>query len=58
MVGLKYLGNDTYKNVETDLVNASFTMGSVVKGASMAMAYQNNLIEVGKKSKTVVLNFI
>lgn len=51
MVGLKYLGNDTYKNVETDLVNASFTMGSVVKGASMAMAYQNNLIDVGKKIK-------
>lgn len=51
MVGLKYLGNDTFKNVETDIINASFTMGSVVKGASMAMAYQNNLIEVGKKIK-------
>lgn len=51
MVGLKYLGNDTFKHVETDIINASFTMGSVVKGASMAMAYQHNLIEVGKKIK-------
>ncbi len=51
IVGLKYLGNDVFIQSEVDTVNSSFTVGSVVKGASMAMAYQNNLVEVGKKIK-------
>ncbi len=51
MVGLKYIGDDIFINSEADIVNSSFTVGSVVKGASMAMAYQNNLVEVGKKIK-------
>ena len=48
LVGLKYLDDDVFKNVESDVINSSFTVGSIVKGASMAMGYQNNLIEVGK----------
>jgi len=48
---LKYLGNDVFLNNERDAIYSSFTVGSVVKGASMAMAYQNNLVEVGKKVK-------
>lgn len=51
MVGLKYVEEDVFKNVESDMITSSFTVGSIVKGASMAMAYQENLIEVGKKIK-------
>ena len=49
MAGLKYLQDDVFLEREVDVVNSSFTVGSVVKGASMTMAYQNNLIEIGKK---------
>ena len=49
IVGLKYLGDDVFVNSERDLVYSSFTVGSVIKGADMAMAYQNNLVDVGKK---------
>lgn len=51
IVGLKYLGDDVFINTERDAIYSAFTVGSVVKGASMAMAYQNNLVEVGKKIK-------
>lgn len=51
MVGVKYLGNDVFKMTESDVITSSFTVGSIVKGASMAMAYQNNLVDVGKKIK-------
>lgn len=51
IVGLKYVGEDVFIHSEADVVNSSFTVGSVVKGASMAMAYQNNLVEIGKKIK-------
>lgn len=51
LAGLKYLGHDVFKNVESDVLFSSFTAGSIVKGASMALGYQNNLIEVGKKVK-------
>jgi cell division protein FtsI/penicillin-binding protein 2 len=50
-VALKYISDDAFIYNETDLALSSFTVGSVVKGASMAMAYQNNLVEVGKKIK-------
>jgi cell division protein FtsI/penicillin-binding protein 2 len=50
-VGLKYIAEDVFIHNETDLINSSFTVGSVIKGASMAMAYQNNLVDVGKKIK-------
>lgn len=46
--GLSYI-NDTFYDVTTDISNASFIVGSVIKGASMAVGYQNNLIEQGKK---------
>lgn len=51
MVGVKYLGQDVFKMTESDVITSSFTVGSIVKGASMAMAYQNNLVDVGKKIK-------
>ncbi len=51
IVGLKMVGEDVFVSTESDVVNSSFTVGSVVKGASMAMAYQNGLVDVGKKIK-------
>lgn len=41
--------NDEYHNVTTNLLTSSFTVGSVIKGASHTVGYQNNLIEKGKK---------
>lgn len=40
---------DTYYDITSDILTNSFTVGSVVKGASMTVGYQNNLIEEGKK---------
>ena len=41
--------NDTYYDITSDILTSSFTVGSVVKGASMTVGYQNNLIDIGKK---------
>ncbi len=51
IVGLKYLGRDVFKHVESDVIHYSFTAGSIVKGASMALAYQQDVIDIGKKIK-------
>ena len=49
IVGLNYLGNDVFLENARGAIFSTFTVGSVVKGASMAMAYQNNLVDIGKK---------
>lgn len=52
MSGLRLLGskdNPSWQDVTTNIINNSYTPGSVVKAASMTVGYQNNLIEVGKK---------
>ena len=41
--------NDDYHNATTNLLTSSFTVGSVIKGASHTVGYQNKLIEEGKK---------
>lgn len=51
IAGLKEVYKDVFMENASDIVTSSFTVGSVVKGASMAMAYNNNLIDVGKKIK-------
>lgn len=54
MSGLRMLNDNTNNNftdTSFNIFNSSFTVGSVVKGASMTVGYQNNLIEVGKKIK-------
>lgn len=51
VVGLKMVGEDVFVHAESDVANSSFTVGSVVKGASMAMAYQEGLVDIGKKIK-------
>ncbi len=40
---------DSYHDVSTNLLTSSFTVGSVIKGASHTVGYQNNLITPGKK---------
>ncbi len=41
--------NDNYIDVSKDILLSSFTVGSIIKGASHTVGYQNNLIDVGKK---------
>ena len=45
--GLSYI-NRSFKDVTSDIANSSFIMGSVIKGASMTVGYQNNLIDIGR----------
>ena len=40
---------DNYHDVSANLLTSSFTVGSVIKGASHTVGYQNNLIKEGKK---------
>ncbi len=40
---------DSYHDVTTNILTSSYTVGSVVKGASHTVGYQNDLIEIGKK---------
>lgn len=41
--------DDKFYDVTSDIIFSSYTVGSVVKGATISVGYQNNLIEVGKK---------
>lgn len=45
---------DTYYDISTNLITNSFTVGSVVKGASHTVGYQNNLID-NKKRKDMCI---
>ena len=38
-----------WQDVTPNIINSSFTPGSVVKAASITVGYQNNLIDIGKK---------
>lgn len=40
---------ESYHDVTTNILTSSFTVGSVIKGASHTVGYQNNLIDTGKK---------
>lgn len=46
--GISLIDNNFY-DVTSDIINSSFTVGSVIKGASMSVGYLNNLVDVGKK---------
>lgn len=45
------LNNDTWKNVNTNLITKSYTVGSVVKGASIAVGYKYGVIDIGTKMR-------
>lgn len=54
-------GNDyTFKEVTPNIINTSYTMGSVIKGASMTVGYLNNLINPNQKiyDSCVKLHFV
>ncbi len=40
---------DSFYDVTTNILTSSFTVGSVIKGASHTVGYQNNLIDIGAK---------
>lgn len=48
--GLK-LNNDIFSDVTSNIMLTSYTVGSVIKGASNTVGYLNNVIEKGKKIK-------
>lgn len=40
--------SNTFSDISTNIINSAYTMGSVVKGASHTVGYQNNLIDIDK----------
>ena len=46
---LKDNNNIIYKDVTRDIITSSFTVGSVIKGASHTVGYLYNAIEIGEK---------
>ncbi len=40
---------DSFHDVTTNILTSSFTVGSIIKGASHTVGYQNNLINIGNK---------
>jgi len=40
---------NTFKEITSNIINSSYTVGSVVKGASMSVGYMNNIIDIGQK---------
>lgn len=51
MAGKQLLNDNVFSDTSLNILNSSFTPGSVIKGASMTVGYQNNLIDIGKKIK-------
>ncbi|MBE6155522.1 MAG: penicillin-binding protein 2 [Firmicutes bacterium] len=49
IAGKRYLKNQEFNDVVINNISSSFTMGSVVKGATISVGYQNNLITPEKK---------
>ena len=47
--GQRYLNDNTFTDISLNNINSAFTMGSVVKGATITVGYKYNLIEKGKK---------
>ena len=45
MLGLKYV-NGSFIDITKDIVSESYTVGSVVKGATIGVGYKNNLIKI------------
>lgn len=48
MCGLLF-NKDHFTDITINVINSSYTVGSIVKGASISVGYQQGLIEVGKK---------
>lgn len=48
MAGIRLNDDDTWSDISLNTINKSFTIGSAVKGATIAVGYQNELIEMDK----------
>ena len=48
MAGLRYNDDETWSDISLNVINKSFTIGSAVKGATIAVGYKYGLIEMGK----------
>lgn len=49
MSGQRYSDDKTFSDITSNIINTSYTIGSAVKGATIAVGYKNNLINMGKK---------
>lgn len=47
--GQRYLNDNTFTDISLNNINSAFTMGSVVKGATISVGYKYNLIEKVKR---------
>ena len=48
MAGIRLNDDDTWSDISLNTINKSFTIGSAVKGATIAVGYKNGLIEMDK----------
>ncbi len=51
IAGQRLNSDNTWSDISLNTINKSFTIGSAVKGATIAVGYQNGLIEMGKYIK-------
>ena len=49
--GQRYLKDKIFQDISTNIINSSFTVGSVVKGATITVGYNNNIINEKTKVK-------
>ena len=48
IAGIRLNSDESWSDISLNNINKSFTVGSVVKAATIAVGYDNNLIEMGK----------
>ena len=51
MSGQKLISDNVFKNVNTNLINTSYTVGSIVKIATISTGYKYNIIDIGTSVK-------
>lgn len=51
MAGKRLIKDDIWEDVAKNIINTSYTMGSVVKGATIGVGYKYNIIDMGTKMK-------
>ena len=49
LTGQRYLNDKSFQDVTTNIINTSYTVGSVVKGATITVGYNNNIIDENTK---------
>lgn len=49
--GQKLINDNIFKNINTNLINTSYTVGSIVKMATISTGYKYNVIDIGTSVK-------